>query len=248
MKKKSMLRRFAAGLLAGVLLACAAVPAMADSTEVIDLSKTGSISLQMKDKDGKAVSGGEIDLIPVADITAATDGTLSYTYTNGFENCGVELGDLSGSSLAKDLKNAMGSSVTKTTARIGSDGRVVFDNLELGIYLLVQTSAAGDYKKISPFVVSVPLIENGEYIYNVNAEPKMERVSKDDDDDDDSPSPTPTPAVPDQPGQPGQPPRHGKKLPQTGQLNWPIPMLAVSGVLLFAFGWYIRQKPREAQS
>ncbi len=30
---------------------------------------------------------------------------------------------------------------------------------------------------------------------------------------------------------------NAKKLIQTGQLNWPVPVLAVGGVLLFAFGW-----------
>ena len=33
-------------------------------------------------------------------------------------------------------------------------------------------------------------------------------------------------------------------LPQTGQLNWPVPLLAVSGVVLFAFGWALDRKYR----
>lgn len=33
-------------------------------------------------------------------------------------------------------------------------------------------------------------------------------------------------------------------LPQTGQLNWPVPVLAVSGVVLFAFGWALDRKYR----
>ena len=31
----------------------------------------------------------------------------------------------------------------------------------------------------------------------------------------------------------------GNKLPQTGQLTWPIPWLAASGMLLFALGWWL---------
>ncbi|MDY2814374.1 MAG: LPXTG cell wall anchor domain-containing protein [Dorea sp.] len=27
------------------------------------------------------------------------------------------------------------------------------------------------------------------------------------------------------------------KLPQTGQLNWPVPVMAMSGMLLFMIGW-----------
>lgn len=33
------------------------------------------------------------------------------------------------------------------------------------------------------------------------------------------------------------PPKGGDKLIQTGQLNWPVPVLAVVGLLLFAAGW-----------
>ena len=33
-------------------------------------------------------------------------------------------------------------------------------------------------------------------------------------------------------------------MPQTGQLNWPVPVLAVSGVVLFAFGWALDRKYR----
>ena len=31
----------------------------------------------------------------------------------------------------------------------------------------------------------------------------------------------------------------GNKLPQTGQLTWPIPWMAASGMLLFALGWWL---------
>lgn len=34
-------------------------------------------------------------------------------------------------------------------------------------------------------------------------------------------------------------------LPQTGLLQWPIPILAIAGVLIFAFGWFDHNKKRE---
>jgi LPXTG-motif cell wall-anchored protein len=34
------------------------------------------------------------------------------------------------------------------------------------------------------------------------------------------------------------------KLPQTGQLNWPVPLMAMSGLLLFAFGWWLKQREK----
>jgi LPXTG-motif cell wall-anchored protein len=35
----------------------------------------------------------------------------------------------------------------------------------------------------------------------------------------------------------------GGSLPQTGQLNWPVPVLAVFGALLFVVGWVYRRRP-----
>ena len=52
------------------------------------------------------------------------------------------------------------------------------------------------------------------------------------------------PGNPDNPVAPGRP--DGNALPQSGQLNWPIPFMACSGVLLFAVGWVDVYK-RQAQ-
>lgn len=45
-----------------------------------------------------------------------------------------------------------------------------------------------------------------------------------------TPTPTPTP---------------DKKLPQTGTLNWPIPVLTISGLLLVGAGWYLFSRKKE---
>jgi len=42
------------------------------------------------------------------------------------------------------------------------------------------------------------------------------------------------PTEPDEPTEPDKP-----KLPQTGQLNWPVPVLAVCGIFLTVVGWYL---------
>lgn len=49
-----------------------------------------------------------------------------------------------------------------------------------------------------------------------------------------------TPGNPDQPSRPGRPGQ--PSLPQTGQLWWPVPVLAGSGMLLFTLGWVRAQK------
>ena len=57
-----------------------------------------------------------------------------------------------------------------------------------------------------------------------------------------SPGNPDNPVAPGHPGHPDNPVM--SSLPQTGQLNWPVPVLAVSGVVLFAFGWALDRKYR----
>ena len=41
-------------------------------------------------------------------------------------------------------------------------------------YLLVQQQAANGFEKMDPFLVSLPMVEDGTYIYQVDASPKLE--------------------------------------------------------------------------
>ena len=68
--------------------------------------------------------------------------------------------------------------------------------------------------------MSLPQWQNDGYVYDLTASPKVPLV----------PEPT-EPTVPTEPTDPTDP-----WLPQTGQLNWPIPLMAVSGLALFMAG------------
>lgn len=65
-----------------------------------------------------------------------------------------------------------------------------------------------------------PMNESGHYVYEVNAEAKFQLHRE------------PKPTTPPKPSEP--------TLPQTGQLNWPIPVLVISGLCLFSAGWILR--------
>lgn len=196
--------------------------------EVPDLSKKGSILVTMT-YDGKTVPGGTLTLYPVGAIKE-DDGNYSFALTGDFVGSGADLSDCSSDRLAKELANYAGTKkLPGTMGTIGKDGVVSFSNLTLGLYLLVQEDAADGYNKVDPFLVSVPMNENGAYIYEVNASPKVE-VTKDT-----RVSPTPTTSAP-------KTPEVSKDaiLPQTGQLNWPIPVLVILGLGLFSIGWLLR--------
>ena len=57
-------------------------------------------------------------------------------------------------------------------------GLAEFGDLEVGLYLVVQTTAAENYNVVNPFLVSVPIQENGKYVYDVDALPKVGTATK----------------------------------------------------------------------
>lgn len=187
-----------------------------------DPDALGSITVAMKDDEQKPIGGGSLTLFPFAELSEK-DGNYSWAYTEEYQFCGLSLKEFDTDSFAASLHEYIATKgLTGTQAAIPSSGTVVFNDLPAGLYLIVQPVAAEGYYAIKPFVVSVPFQEeSGEWAYQVDAFPKMEikPITVE-------PTPTPIPT-------PHPPP----KLPQTGQLNWPIPLLAGAGVLLFLVGW-----------
>lgn len=270
---KQIRKQLAALLLAVALAAACAAPAFAAATAAsIELTRKGSITVTLRDSEsGSAVSGGKLTLYQVASISRQ-NGNLSYDYTNGFENCGVSLGDLSESDLARTLDDKRPADSKGETLTVDTDGKAVFSRLPLGLYLVVQSTASTGYEKINPFLVSVPLVEEDTYLYDVDALPKMGTLTPTTPPDvPEEPDKPETPDIPEEPGKntppgadnpddwvlngrpdknaapnPGNPDDwvlNGRPtLPQTGQLNWPIPVLTAAGTCLIAAGILLRKK------
>lgn len=197
-----------------------------------DPDALGSITVAMKDNQQRPVGGGTVTLFAFAELSEK-EGGLAWTYTKDFQTCGLSLEKFSTDSFAASLeKYCADKGIKGTEAEIPASGTLVYNDLPAGLYLIVQTKAASGYYPIKPFVVSVPFQEDsGQWVYQVNALPKMELCPT-------TAKPTPTP-------KPSNPP----KLPQTGQLNWPIPILAGAGILLFLVGWdlvFLRRKDHHA--
>lgn len=210
-----LLKRAAALLLAALLCAMSMT---AYAHETPDMTREGAISVTMT-YGGKAVSGGSLTLYRVGEIRE-DDGNYSFALTGDFTGSGAALTELS-SGLAEELANyAETQKLTGRTEAVGADGKVSFSGLALGLYLLVQEEAAKGYNEAAPFLVSVPVNEDGTYVYEVDASPKVALEKE------------PEPTDPTAPVKPN--------LPQTGQLNWPIPVLAATGLALFALGWSLR--------
>lgn len=262
MRKRLLVLAFAMMLLCSMGLTAYAHP-------VPDAEQKGSIVVTMRYGES-TVAGGSLTLYQVGKVYGwnnEDDGDYSFKLTEAFEDSGVELSDL-GEDAVSELAKQLAEYVSiKRPANAGSvnidnDGKATFTGLDLGLYLVVQERAASGYNKISPFLVSVPMLsETGDaYIYDVDASPKVEELTKapvnpdpdpdhpsDPENPDDSTDPvkpvvttkTPEPAVPVVPILP-VPDASANTLPQTGQLNWPVPVLVVFGLGLFSAGWMLR--------
>lgn len=204
-------------LLLAALMCCMCATAFAH--DVPDLSRTGTLNVTMK-CDGTAIPGGSLTIFRAGEVSE-DDGNFSFVLTQEFAASGAKLDDVQSADLAEALaKFAKDNKLAGNTKTIGFMGDVKFENLELGLYLVVQNKPADGYFAADAFLVSVPMLENGVYVYEVDATPKVELEK--------APEPTDEPDEPDE------------KLPQTGQLNWPVPVMATVGVGLFSCGWALR--------
>lgn len=215
-----MRRRICSLLLMLVLVCAMALPVYAH--EVPDTARTGSISISMTHQ-AEPVPGGTLTLYRVADVVS-DDGDYLFAYTDDFAGCAIPVTELDSAELPRELADiASASSLRGVTLTVDEDGKLRFSDLELGLYLVVQEEAAPGFKKINPFLVSVPQNDDGHYIYDVDTAPKN------------LPGPEEEPTTPTEPTEPSGPDE--PELPQTGQMNWPVPVLAVLGMLLVAAGF-----------
>lgn len=172
---------------------------------------------------GADVNGGTLTAIKVGYV-AEDDGNYFFCR----EKDDVLLEDIQDpaapAALEKFYANNKGShSFYKKTVTV-KNGKGSFTGLPTGLYLIVQEEASQGYSKLNSFLVSVPYMEDGQYRYDVTAAIKSELERE--------PETTVPPST-----QPEDP-----KLPQTGQLNWPVPVLAAAGLGLFTLGLILRKK------
>lgn len=197
-------KRFLTGLLSAALaLSLCAMPAMADegegnaqtstiktSVSTIDESKTGSITihkyLQKDAKENNDGTGEDSQTAP-ADAEAAEgvgftvyqvmskENLLKYYNGEGDTVTIDTYADVNGNKL-KDSVTPINKYGEKKTNK---DGVVIFDDLEIGLYVVMETSKpASVTQAVKPFLVSIPMTRKGdvnkgeEWLYDVVVYPK----------------------------------------------------------------------------
>lgn len=200
---------------------------------VPDESRKGSIQITMS-QENTAIPGGTLTIYQVGAVSE-TNGNVSFVPAGEFADCGFTLTNVQSAQLAKKLfEYADDKGFAGTTKEIDSKGKVSFTKLKIGLYLLVQNKAANGYEKAAPFLVSIPALEENQYVYDIDASPKLELEKE-----------TTGSSESDEPEKIKRDTSVSRILPQTGQLNWPIPVLTIVGLCLFSVGWLLRFGKRE---
>lgn len=248
-----MRKHVISGLLA--LLFLLALPLSAAAQPVPDVSRNGhcSITVSMTYK-GKAVRGGTLALYKVGDV-AEDGGNYSFVPAEEIQADIPEFGDIESPDLAGKLCKLESklTPVTDLPKKVGEDGNATFSDLTFGLYLVVQKTAASGYGKTAPFLVSVPYLYADEYQYDVTSQPKTD-LEREVPTKPTGPTTKPTKPTdpitkPTKPTSPTTKPTTssggGKKLPQTGQLWWPVPVLACAGLGCITVGLFRRWEARD---
>ena len=218
------------------MLPISGMPVMA-APEMPDPDRTGSLSITFT-CDGNPISGGnKVSLYKVADVIE--DNGYKFVYTENFASAGEVPEDLDAQNealsekLEKIVKNK-NYSASAGPVEIDEEGKVVFDGLNTGLYLVVHAKKVqiktADGKSvtytINPFLVSIPQKKDGTYIYDVTTKPKV----------------SPAKDKKDKPDNPDEPEKRHKRLPQTGQLWWPVMLLGAAGAVSIVIGLLRKRK------
>lgn len=171
----SFTKRILPLLLALMLLVTLPVTAAAAEGNV-DLEKTGSITIELRDKaDKETAIGGTVRLHKVGDITIR-NGNLAFVLTSEFAGSGLSLEDVNAADLPGELLDyAEENEIAGTLVKSNSAGKATFSNLSVGLYLISQKTAVSGYYKVSPFLVVLPMYSNTSgWDYTISAFPKVQ--------------------------------------------------------------------------
>lgn len=190
------------------------------AAELPDLNRLGSVTFLMKFS-GAPLTGGSLTMYKAG--RPASDGSC-FLLVDPLKQSDISLENLQDPALAKNLHSlVVQQKLEPVTASIRA-GKAAFPELEPGLYVVSQRPGEEipGFAAIEPFLISLPQWQEDGYVYDLTAAPKVPLE--------------PAPLKPTETTKPTQPDKP-TKLPQTGQLNWPVPILTVLGLGFFCLGW-----------
>ena len=223
-KKKKLKNAYSALLLTLVVLTGLLWPLSAAAVDPIDPARPCSLQLHVAYA-GSNIQGMTFHLYAVGTGDEAT----SFSLSGAFAGYPVSLTGLNASgwqAAAEDLADyAEADGIAPDVAGVTDAGGMIhFTGLSGGLYLIVGEDYISGYSlfQVSPFLVALPhLQDDGSWLYDVASYPKVSDPVT-------IPVGTPGPGIP------------TSTLPQTGWRWWPVPLMAVLGLVLFGIGWWRR--------
>lgn len=179
-------------LITATLMLVGMLPAAVMAAPTIDYTKTGSLTIVKHGDDAKStVKGAGFTLYKIATLTD-TGYTMNvtatgYTSADSLANLTSAQQDAAANAFKKVAKTPVGTELITP-----ENGTIEFKNLELGYYLVVETTTPAGYVASVPFFVAIPSADNADdsndvteetpatnWVYDVTARPKNKAVSID---------------------------------------------------------------------
>ena len=213
-----------------LILAMAAVFALsatAYASQEPDLEKAGSITFTLE-WEGEPLDGGTMTVYPVG-IFEKQGADYGFTLLPELAEHSLTLENGLGAETAGAIARVVDALSLEAHSAAIEQGKAFFGELRPGLFLVVQQEPIPGFAAMDPFLISLPVPQGEGYVYDLAAAPKV--------------SLEPEPTEPPPPTQP--PPDRPPDIPQTGQLNWPVPVLVVWGSVMVVFGLVLCLKRKE---
>lgn len=148
------------------------------SANTVDFNRKGSITFELIEQEhNEKIADANIEIVKIADARVDLNSNLYYEYVSSLTKCNVDIKDVT-----KIDVNELASCINDNTQRLSSisdnNGKVSFNNLDLGLYLIRQTNKLNKYTSIDSYLVTLPTIENNDWIYDIYSIPKTEIQKK----------------------------------------------------------------------
>lgn len=142
------------------------------NSNIIDISKKGSLNISLSTNDSEVIKGAEITIYKVGDVVVENS-NLIFKNVPEINLCKIDFTKVENitTSMVECVQNT---SVEKETDMTDSEGKVSFTNLDLGLYLVVQTNEVKGYSKIDSYLTMIPEEIDNKWIYNITSTPKIE--------------------------------------------------------------------------
>lgn len=145
------------------------------SVNALDFTKKGSIEITLIEKEEQTkINGAELTIYKIADAKEENH-NLVFEYVNELSDCKVSLDNLDNDNISEEINKCLNDSV-KGISLVTEDGKVNFEDLDLGLYLVKQTNKVEGYSIITPYLVMIPRVINDEWTYNVTSKPKTDII------------------------------------------------------------------------